>query len=370
MELISLNVYSIFMSRIQLEDILFKPPRFLWHLVFWVVFISFFALVYGSFEEDYGRQYLILLTDAVLQIPAVYFTLYFLMPRFLFRERYLEFGFYLILVILVVSALLWFNYVLIQKPIFWSGKDYQPILLNYGKMLKNTTKIYPVLVLAIVIKWFKYWYREQKSNQRLVEEKLKAELNFLKAQVHPHFLFNTLNNLYALTLKQSKDAPEVVLKLSDLLNYMLYECTSDEVLIEKEVKLLKDYIALEQIRYGERLNISFNILGQAGGMHVAPLMILPFVENSFKHGVSEEMDEAWVSIDLELKEAGLTLKVENSKSKHEDRADEFNYKQGIGLKNVQRRLELIYPEKHTLDMHDSEDSFLIVLKIDLTSDDN
>ncbi|MEO9872476.1 sensor histidine kinase [Ekhidna sp.] len=358
------------MSRIKLEDILFRPPRILWHFVFWIVFISFFALVYGSFEEDYGRQYLILLTDAVLQIPAVYFTLYFLMPKFLFKERYIEFIIYLVLVILVVSGLLWLNYVLVQKPIFWPDNDYNPYFLNFGKMLKNTTKIYPVLVLAIVIKWFKYWYREQRANQLLVEEKLKAELNFLKAQVHPHFLFNTLNNLYALTLKQSKDAPEVVLKLSDLLNYMLYECTADEVLVEKEVKLLKDYISLEQIRYGERLNISFNILGQATAMRVAPLMLLPFVENSFKHGVSEEMDEAWVSIDLELKPERLTLKVENSKSKHEDRDDKFNYKQGIGLKNVRRRLELLYPEKHKLDMHDSEDSFLIVLNINLRTDVN
>lgn len=353
------------MSRVQLEDILFKPPRILWHLVFWLVFISFFSLVYGSFEEQYGRQYLIQLTDAVLQIPAVYFTLYFLMPRFLFKERYIEFVVYLTILILCFSALHWFNYVFIQDPLFWPSDKYSPDLLNFGKMLKNTTKVYPVLVLAIVIKWFKYWFREQKANQLLVEEKLKAELNFLKAQVHPHFLFNTLNNLYALTLKKSKDAPEVVLKLSDLLNYMLYECTADQVLIEKEVKLLKDYISLEKIRYGERLNISFNILGNAGGMMVAPLMLLPFVENSFKHGVSEEMDEAWVSIDLELKEEKLTLKVENSKSKHGERDDQFNYKQGIGLKNVRRRLELLYPDKHALEMHDSVDSFLIVLTLDL-----
>lgn len=358
------------MSKLTLEDILFKPPRILWHLVFWVVFISFFALVYGSFEEDYGRQYLILLTDAILQIPAVYFTLYFLMPRFLFRERYVGFGIFLVAVILIFSALHWLNYIVIQHPVFWPDDNYEPHFLNFGKILKNTTKVYPVLILAIGIKWFKYWYKEQKSNQLLVEQKLQAELNFLKAQVHPHFLFNTLNNLYALTLKQSKDASEVVLKLSDLLNYMLYECAADEVKVEKEIKLLKDYISLERIRYGERLNISFNILGEAEGKMIAPLMLLPFVENSFKHGVSEAMDEAWVSIDLELKASKITLKVENSKSKYSDHEDLFNYKQGIGLKNVKRRLELIYPEKYKLDMHDSEDSFLVVLSIDLTEDAN
>lgn len=354
------------MSRIQLEDILFKPPRVVWHLVFWLVYISFFALVYGSFNDDYGRQYLILLTDAFIQIPAVYLTLYVLMPKFLFRERYLEFLVFLILLILFASASAWINYIYVQEPLFWPEDDYQPYVLNFGKIFKSTGKIYPVIFLAIVLKWFKYWYKEQKSNQLLVEEKLKAELNFLKAQVHPHFLFNTLNNLYALTLKQSKDAPEVVLKLSDLLNYMLYECNADEIMIDKEIKLLKDYIALEKIRYGERLNISFNVLGRAESTRLAPLMLLPFVENSFKHGVSEEMDEAWVSIDLELKPESLTLKVENSKSKNGDREDQFNYKKGIGLKNVQRRLELLYPEKHQLTMHDTEDTFLVILKIDTT----
>ncbi|GAB4230503.1 MAG: hypothetical protein Tsb0034_02460 [Ekhidna sp.] len=358
------------MGKIQLEDILFKPPRILWHLVFWILFISFFSLVYGSFDENYGRQYLIQLTDAYIQAPAVYFTLYFLMPRLLFRGKYIQFLVSLILLILFASALTWVNYVYVQDPIFWPSDDYKPELFNLGKILKHTTKIYPIIVLAIVIKWFKYWYREQKSNQQLVEEKLKAELNFLKAQVHPHFLFNTLNNLYALTLKQSKDAPEVVLKLSDLLNYMLYECTADKVMVEKEIKLLKDYISLEKIRYGERLNISFNVLGKASGMRVAPLMLLPFVENSFKHGVSEEMEEAWVSIDLELSQEKLTLKVENSKSKQDQREDEFKYKEGIGLKNVQRRLELLYPEHHTLDLHDSTDSFLVVLTLYLKENAN
>ncbi|MEM7297999.1 MAG: hypothetical protein AAF391_07010 [Bacteroidota bacterium] len=113
-------------------------------------------MVYGSFEEDYGRQYLIQITDAFVQIPAVYFTIYFLMPRFLFKERYFQFGIYLVLVILFFSVLVWFNYVLVQHPIFWAADtDYRPAFINVLKMLKNTTKIYPVLILAIVIKWFK-----------------------------------------------------------------------------------------------------------------------------------------------------------------------------------------------------------------------
>ncbi|MEM6829048.1 MAG: histidine kinase [Bacteroidota bacterium] len=295
------EVSGTIMPKAEIEHILFKTPRILSHVIFWVVFITFFSLVYGSFEEDYGRQYLIQLSEAFVQIPVVYFTLYFLMPRLLFKERYLTFFLSVIVVILVGSMLSWANYVYFQSDLFWPDSDYVPYLWNPPKILKSTTDIYPVLVLAVVIKWFKYWYREQKSNEQLAQEKLKAELNFLKAQVHPHFLFNTLNNLYALTLRQSKDAAEVVLKLSELLNYMLYECNTDQVPINKEIKLVQDYIALEKIRYGKRLDIAFNIRGNADRQLVAPMLILPFVENSFKHGVSEELNDSWINIDLELK---------------------------------------------------------------------
>ncbi len=306
---------------------------------------------------------MIQLTDAVVQAPAVYFTIYFLMPKFLFKERYAAFFVAIVVVIFGFSTLIWIDYIFIQQPLFWPESDYQPSLINIGKILKNTTKIYPVLVLAIVIKWFKYWYKEQRANQQLASEKLQAELRFLKAQVHPHFLFNTLNNLYALTLKQSKDAPEVVLKLSDLLNYMLYECNADTVPLSKEIKLVKDYISLEKIRYGQRLNISFSVRGELDSKMLAPMLILPFVENCFKHGVSEELHESWVNIDLELKQGILTLKVENSKSKNGTGEDHFEYKEGIGLNNVKRRLELLYGETHELDLHDESDSFLVVLKI-------
>jgi hypothetical protein len=282
------------MPTIDLEQLIFKTPRLIWHLVFWVLFISFFAIVYGSFEENYGEQFLIQLTDASYQLPSVYFALYVLMPRLLFKERYIAFSSSLVGLVFATSIASWMVYVYIQNPFFWPEDTYTAEIWNWGKIFKATSKVYPVIVLAIVIKWFKYWFRDQKRTQLLEQEKLQAELKFLKAQVHPHFLFNTLNNLYALTLKQSKDAPEVVLKLSDL--------------------LVEDYISLEKIRYGNRLEVSFDVRGEMEQSMIAPMMILPFVENSFKHGVSGELDQSWVSIDLTVKEENLTLKVENSKS--------------------------------------------------------
>ena len=353
------------MAGFDFEKILFNTPRWIWHVAFWVIYISFFSIVYGSFEEDYLRQFQIQLTEATIQVPAVYLSLYYLMPKFLFRASYSKFFLNLVLLILAFSALAWVNFIYVQYPLFWTDDPHEPQLLNISKILKYTTKVYPVVALAIVVKWFKYWYQQQKDNQQLVQDKLQAELKFLKSQVHPHFLFNTLNNLYALTLKQSKEASEVVLKLSDLLDYMLYECNADRVLLQKEIKLVEDYIALEKIRYGNRLDVSFHLRGDVSGKVVAPLLILPFVENSFKHGVSEALDQPWVRIDLSAKETEIILKVENSKSGNEVQEDRFEYKEGIGLKNVRRRLELLYPDQYDLNIIDTEASFLVVLKLNV-----
>mgnify|MGYP005813913551 CR=1 FL=1 len=351
------------MAKPRLEKLLFETPRLIWHLVFWAVFILFFGILYGSFEEEYGKQIAVQATYALVQIPAVYVTLYVLMPKLLFKGRYSEFFLWLILLIICFATLSWFEYLFFQHPFFWPDDPFDTPVFNLGKILKAVNTIYPIVAIAVVFKWFKYWYKEQKKNQQLVEDKLEAELKFLKSQIHPHFLFNTLNNLYALTLKQSKDAPEVVLKLSDLLNYMLYECNADKVPLSKEIALVKDYIELEKIRYGERLNINMTVNNENGDESVAPLMILPFVENAFKHGASEEIEDSWISIDLSLKHKGLTLKVENSKSNNAESEDRFAYKEGIGLKNVKRRLEILYPEKHELNIHESSDSFLVVLKL-------
>lgn len=351
------------MPKVNFEKLLFSTPRVIWHIAFWFIYILFFTLVYGSFEEQYLTHFYIHLTDAYVQIPATYFVLYVLMPRFLFKDKFGRFFLYLLAVIFVFSAFTWFNYVFVQKDLFWAEDNYSPPLWNWGKVFKYLTKVYPVIFLGIVGKSFKYWYRQQKDTQKLKEEKLQAELKFLKAQVHPHFLFNTLNNLYALTLKQSKEAPEVVLKLSDLLNFMLYDCSADRIFVEKEVKLLKDYIDLEKIRYGDRLKVNININGELNGVQLAPLLLLPFVENAFKHGVSETLDESWVNIDLHLNAENLTFKVENSKSILGTEQDQFEYKKGIGLTNVKRRLEILYAEDYELNIHESSDSFLVVLKI-------
>jgi len=338
-----------------------KVPRWARHVLFWVVYVIFFTLVYGSYDDKYGQEFLFMLWDLPMIIIATYITMYGLLPM-LFKQKYAQFFGLVAIVLLIAGFVNYGIYVKFKHPL----SDYanEPIKLFYPyKIMKFALGIYPIVAIATVIKLLEHWYRHQNTQQTLSQEKLEAELKYLKAQIHPHFLFNTLNNLYALTLKKSDAAPEMVLKLSDLLNYMLYDCNENRVPLDKELKQIENYLALERMRYGDRLDIRYSVNGSLAGHRIAPMLIIAFVENSFKHGTSEELDQAWVNVEVETAEQTITLKVENSKA-DSAAADERQYKEGIGLNNVRRRLELLYPDRHELKVLDSQDSFLVVLKLE------
>ena len=167
--------------------------------------------------------------------------------------------------------------------------------------------------IAVAIKLFKYWYVEKEAKQQAEKANLTSQLELLKSQVHPHFLFNTLNNLYSLTLERSADASALVLDLSGLLRYMLYECDSDRVPLARETDILKNYIKLEKIRYGGRLDISVSYSGDFDNKMIAPLLLLPFLENSFKHGASEQIDQCWISLDIAVSGDIFHMKLINSR---------------------------------------------------------
>jgi two-component system, LytTR family, sensor kinase len=188
-------------------------------------------------------------------------------------------------------------------------------------------------------------------------EKVSSELKFLKAQINPHFLFNTLNNIYALARKKSEDTPEVVLKLSNMLRYMLYETKAEKVTVEKEIQLIEDYIQIEKIRYSNRLNISFNKEIDDSKTLIAPLILLPFVENAFKHGASESRFDINIAISLQLVDNQIKFTVINTKEAHC-----AAIKDSIGLGNIKRQLELTY-KTHNLQIENTENHFKVTLII-------
>jgi LytS/YehU family sensor histidine kinase len=218
---------------------------------------------------------------------------------------------------------------------------------------------------AAMITLVKHFYRKDQANQQLIQEKLTAELQLLKAQVHPHFLFNTLNNLYSLTLLKSDHAPEVVLKLSALLRYMLYECNAPLVPLHREIRMMQDYVELEKLRYGDRLDLALNVQGNPGGKAVAPLLLLPFLENAFKHGASEQLDQAWIALDLTVKGNLLKMKLINGVSEATEPTGPGTGAHGIGLQNVRKRLDLLYPGRYELKSLREAETFMVTLSLSL-----
>ncbi len=334
------------------------------HILFWILYLTCLCVLWGSYEGKYELEFTIHLILLPVQILVVYFTLYYLIPHLLIKKQYIPF-FLLFFSALFFAGLvqralgLYFIYPICCAE--YVDEDY----FKLHRIVKSIFNISSVLFFASTVKILKYLYQQEQTSKDLENEKLEAELKFLKGQIHPHFLFNTLNNLYALTLKKSDSAPDIVLKISELMHYMLYDSNTGWVALEKEIQYIQNYIVLEKMRYGKRVEINFNIAGDIRSRQIAPMLILPFVENSFKHGVSGEIENAWILIDLSLKENQMVLKVENSKGFTIPKHSEKDYAQGIGLQNVKRRLELLYADQYELKIFDEKDSYLIVLKLTL-----
>jgi LytS/YehU family sensor histidine kinase len=195
---------------------------------------------------------------------------------------------------------------------------------------------------------------------------MQSELKFLKSQINPHFLFNTLNSIYALTLKKSDKAPEIVIKLSEMMRYMLYECNERLVPLSKEVLYVRNYVDLEMLRQGQKVRIDFRVEGDIHDQKIAPLIFTPFLENSFKHGVNQ-ISEGFVDILLEVQDENVILQIENSKPPKPQVVNHKKPSGGIGLANVKRRLDLLYPESYVLNITEEPDRYKVYLNLELSS---
>ncbi|PTS99910.1 two-component system sensor protein [Pedobacter sp. HMWF019] len=214
--------------------------------------------------------------------------------------------------------------------------------------------------LAAAIKLMKYFYEKQQQALLLEQEKAVAELNSLKAQLHPHFLFNTLNNIYSHAQDTAPLAANMLMGLSTLLRYMLYSCNAPLVPLKQELQMLLEYIELEKQRYGNQLEIAIQIPAVDPDLMVAPLLILPFIENCFKHGTSNMLEHPWINIQLQLDGKAMHLKLINGKAPNATLQSG-----GIGIENVKRRLALLYPNRYDLQIIAEEEMYIVNLKLEL-----
>lgn len=344
--------------------------RIVGHAIFWLLLLAYEGLIWGSIDDKYDQRFTISLIELPVKMLATYGLLYLLIDKFLVRRRYGYFLSFLLLSMAVTGiAQRLISYYVIY-PRYYPDALSMPVLFA-PKILISIFATFSMAAIPATIHLMKKWYADQQATQQLREmaqqlakEKLEAELKLLKSQIHPHFLFNTLNNLYALTVNASPKAPEIVFKLSELMSYMLYDSNLAEVPLRKEIQYVENYITLEKIRYGDRLDVSLNMYTPLDGIRIAPLLILPFLENSFKHGVSRQLDCVWVRVDVLTKDNALVIKVENSKPVA---LPTPNLHSGIGLQNVRKRLDIIYGAHYSLQLFNEEDTFLAVLKIDLAS---
>ncbi|MBE9662947.1 histidine kinase [Mucilaginibacter myungsuensis] len=215
--------------------------------------------------------------------------------------------------------------------------------------------------VAAAIKLMKCFYERQQAALILEKEKANAELQMLKAQLHPHFLFNTLNNIYSFTQEVSEKASGMIMGLSQLLRYILYDCSKPLVPLDKELKMIKDYFQLESTRYDDGLDLSIQMPKFTDHL-IAPLLLLPFVENAFKHGASQVTEHPWISLAVHIYNNELSMKLINGKP-----ATISNMNPGIGIANVHKRLELLYPGKHKLVINDEEEMYVVNLTITLAT---
>ena len=211
---------------------------------------------------------------------------------------------------------------------------------------------------ATAIRLMKLWFIKKQEAELADKLRMKTELDLLKAQIHPHFLFNTLNNIHAFSYQGDQIATEMILKLSDMLRYVLYECQEAAVPLEGEIQLIENYMDLERVRYGNALDLRVNIKGEAGNKRIAPLVLLPFIENSFKHGASKLLDQPWINLDITILPHTVRLRLVNAKL-----AGKPSLSKGIGLQNVKLRLNALYADQAPLEIVDTGDSFLVKLEI-------
>jgi two-component system LytT family sensor kinase len=347
----------------------------LYHIPFWMLYnYLFWALAIGSpYEAAHEMFFSVFFVKSffytIFPALAVYFNLYFLIPRYLQKGRYSLYILILALTIIASSLLIVPGYFLCawlagsnaQKMfgLSWSWNSFYNAAK--GSPLTNTIA---AITLGMSIKLTKNWIEGQRRQQALEKEKLETELKFLKYQFNPHFLFNSINSIFFLIHKNPDMASDSLAKFSELLRHQLYECNDQQIPLEKEIAYLENFIELEKLRQNENLKVELAMeQGYAPDTGIAPFILMTFVENAFKHVSKDKGHANWIRIALSINGGNLRFSVSNSIADKEA-AEVVNYG-GIGLKNVQRRLDLIYPDAYQLDIQQDSETFNVILNLQL-----
>jgi len=337
--------------------------RILLHLLFWCGVLLFFTYFFSSGTTKFYDTFAFALFLMPITMATTYVSIYKLIPDYFVTKRYAPFALYSMYTLIISCYLIVVS--IFFSLIYLAGFQYEDMNPATKNILYVATSVYIIVILASAFKLLKLNAKHTTETKlletKILETQLKLkeqELHYLKMQIHPHFLFNTLNTMYGFALKKADETPEMILKLSNLLDYLLYQSDKPFVLLPEELNHIEDYIALEKLRFNETLNITFVKEGISEDLKIAPMLLLPFVENSFKHGA---IKNGKLDIFIQLMCTGKTINlvVENTHA-------QINLlNKGIGLENINKRLQILYPNKHKLAVENNKQTYKVVLKLNL-----
>ncbi len=336
-----------------------KKNVILLHVLFWVAIILAISPI-GTYNEKDLTSYVFFKETVNIGFYAfiIYFNLHYLFPKYLKGKSLWVYSAYLILTVLLLTPIKGAAMYLLEynNPAIKAG-----IIKNLHYTFLST---FFIAGSSTVLKILTEWIIFQRDKKKYENEKMKSELKFLRSQINPHFLFNTLNSVYALSLINSEKTPDVILKLSEILRYMLYECNVPKVKLENEIKYIQNYIALERLRQSKSVAIDFDLEGDFHDKTISPLLFTPFLENAFKHGLNQTLKDGFIKISMNIKNNDLWFAVENSKPEMKSEILKKN-QGGIGLVNVKKRLNILYKDKYNLDIANTLNTYKIKLFIKL-----
>ena len=341
------------------------PRRIFIHGSYWILNVLFFTVFFSS-RNDYANFFK-MFVDNLVYLPGgmifAYFSIYYLIPHFFFQKKIALYIILQLVVLALYPLLSWFTTVTINDPYIWQSTTTYKLANHLQTIIILVFGMVPIASAKIARRFINDTKMKEQLEKQKVEAELRfkeAELKLLKAQIQPHFLFNTLNNLYSLAIEKSEKTPEVIITISDLLSYIIYDCTAEKVSLEKEIKFITNYIALEHLRYDDNLSLSVNITGNFSDYEIAPMILHAFVENSFKHGASKDPGNPWISVVISIAHGELHFAISNSKINADT-----SEKTGIGIENARKRLDLLYLDRYTLDIINDKNVYSLSLDIRL-----
>lgn len=364
-----------------LEKLIFSKKlkhKIIRHLIYWVLIYLYIFLATGFIPDlifSFLKRNLIHL---IISVSFIYLLIYFIFPRYFLKKKYIKFILSYITIILIHEELIRLCYYTKVEPLFFTSSFPKNIISIFSDienisiinlLFTSISRFVMISAPALIIKIFKHWNNTTLKNKELSRRNLENRMQLLRNQIHPHFLFNTLNNLYSLAIEKSDKVPEIIIKISDILRYMLKEHNKKIVTLQEELEIIYTYIELEKLRYGKEFNIEIN--NQVDDVYHSiiqgpPLVLFTFVENAFKHGPGKSTHQSWIKIDIKYQSGIFTFMVENSKE--QDNIQSKNNNNGLGLKNVKATQELFFPDRHSLEIIDKLDVFKAILKINYKSD--